>query len=174
VNSIKYVIYVDPWKYAEIPSISTKRTLGRVVGKLNETLRNPEYKVMAMGPGRWGSTNIDLGVNVSYSDIDNIKVLVEVSRTEAGYEPELSYGTHFFQDLVEAEIIYLPVFPEQPFTRFNKTFFTESPNELAELLPEYADFSEYIRVIDVPSAYRGAFAHVIADSQTRRSICYIK
>ena len=174
VDSIRYIIYIDPWKYAQVPSVNIKRSLGRVVGKLNEALRDSEEKIMAVGPGRWGSTNIDLGVNVSYADIDNVKVLVEVSRAKAGHDPELSYGTHFFQDLIEAEIIYLPVFPEQPSTKFNKTFFTGSPNSLEKLLPEFAEFSDYVRVIDVPSAYKGAYVHVIADSQTRRSICYIK
>jgi hypothetical protein len=137
-------------------------------------LRSPDYHIMAVGPGRWGSTNIDLGVNVSYADIDNVKVLVEVSRAEAGHDPELSYGTHFFQDLIEAEMMYLPVFPERSETGFNKPFFTQSPNKLKEILPDYAEFSDYIRVIDVPEVCKKAYAHVIADSQTRQSICYLK
>jgi pyruvate, water dikinase len=174
IDSIKYIVYIDPWQYAAISSINVKRSLGRVVGKLNEILGGPDHQVMAVGPGRWGSNNIDLGVNVSYADIDNVKVLVEVSRAEAGHEPELSYGTHFFQDLIEAEIVYLPVFPEQPETNFNKSFFTESPNALGELLPGYIDFGDYVRVIDVPAVCEGACAHVIADPQTRRSICYLK
>ena len=174
VNSIRHIIYVDPWKYAGIPSMSTKRSLGRVVGKLNEVLRGSEHPVMAVGPGRWGSNNIDLGVNVSYADIDNIKVLVEVGRAESGQEPELSYGTHFFQDLIEAETIYVPVFPDQPSTRFNRTFFTGAPNALKDLLPEYAEFGDYVRVIDVPAAFNGACVHVIADAGTRRTVCYLR
>jgi len=174
VDSIRYVIYIDPDKYAGISSISMKRSLGRVVGKLNEYLNDTEAKVMAIGPGRWGSNNIDLGVNVSYADIDNITVLVEVGRTNAGNEPELSYGTHFFQDLVEADIIYLPVFPDKRTTEFNKRFFTQSPNILTSILPEYVEFEGVIKVIDVPSAYSGAFAHIVADAQTRKAICYLK
>ncbi len=174
VDNIRYIIYVDPFEYAEIPSINLKRSLGWIVGQINEALRNTKEKVMAVGPGRWGSTNIDLGVSVSYANIDNVKVLVEVGRIEAGHEPELSYGTHFFQDLIEAEIIYLPVFPDRSTARFNKTFFAESPNSLGDLLPELIDFGDYVRLIDVSSAYNGAYAHVIADPQTRKSICYIR
>jgi pyruvate, water dikinase len=174
IDNIRHIIYIDPYKYAAMPSISLKRSLGRVVGQLNEALRDSRENVMAVGPGRWGSTNIDLGVNVSYADIDNVKVLVEVGRTEAGHEPELSYGTHFFQDLIEAEVIYLPIFPERPESRFNRTFFTESPNALGEFLPELIEFSDYVRLIDVPSVYNGAYAHIIADPQTRKSICYIR
>jgi hypothetical protein len=174
VDSIRYVIYIDPAKYAGITSVSDKRSLGRVVGKLNEFFRGKEEKVMAIGPGRWGSNNIDLGVNVSYADIDNITVLVEVGRANAGGEPELSYGTHFFQDLVEADIIYLPVFPDKPATEFNNRFFTQSPNMLTEILPEYVDFEEVIQVIDVPSSYNRMYANVIADPQTRKAVCYLK
>jgi len=174
IDDIQYIIYVDPYKYTGIPSTSVKKSIGRAVGRINATLRDAQVKVMAVGPGRWGSTNIDLGVNVSYADIDNIKVLVEVGRAKAGHEPELSYGTHFFQDLIEAETIYLPVFPERPSAKFNKKFFTESPNALGDLIPELADFCDYVRLINVPSVCNGALAHVIADPQTRKSICYIK
>ena len=174
VDSIRYVIYIDPVKYAELASESKKRSLGRIVGKLNESFRNEGEKVMAIGPGRWGSNNIDLGVNVSYADIDNITVLVEVGRANTSGEPELSYGTHFFQDLVEADIIYLPVFPDKEAAEFNNRFFTRSPNSLAKILPDYSDFKNVIRVIDVPVAYQGAYAHVIADAQTRKAICYLK
>ncbi|MDD5703336.1 MAG: PEP/pyruvate-binding domain-containing protein, partial [Dehalococcoidales bacterium] len=174
IDSIRYIVYIDPWKYGDISSLSIKKSLGRVMGKLNEVFRSSKDKVIAIGPGRWGSNNIDLGVNVSYADIDNVKVLVEVSRAEAGHEPELSFGTHFFQDLIEAEIIYLPVFSEQSSAEFNRQFFNDSPNALGDLLPGLTDFSDYIRVIDVPGAYQGACAHVAADPQTRTAICYIK
>ncbi len=174
VDSIKYVIYIDPGKYARLEPVSGKRSVGRVVGKLNAYFRDKEGKVMALGPGRWGSNNIDLGVNVHYSDIDNITVLAEVSHTDAGNEPELSYGTHFFQDLVEANVIYMPVFPDKHATEFNRRFFTQSPNILARILPEYADFEDVIKVIEVPSASDGAYAHVMADADSRKAICYLK
>jgi hypothetical protein len=172
VDSIRYIIYVNPARYAELDPINGKRTVGRVVGKLNEYFRNSQEKIMAVGPGRWGSNNIDLGVNVNYSDIDNFTVLVEFSQT--GNEPELSYGTHFFQDLVEADIIYMPVFPDQPAAEFNSEFFAGAPNILGRILPEHADFEEYIQVIDVPAADKGAYAHVAADAQTRKAVCYLK
>jgi pyruvate, water dikinase len=174
LDSIQYIIYIDPGKYSEIASMSLKRSVGRAMGKLNEYFRNTSSKVMAMGPGRWGSSNIDLGVNVSYSDIDNVSVLVEVAREKAGHEPEVSYGTHFFQDLVEADIIYLPVYPDKVATEFNKRFFSKSHNSFNELLPEYAELADVIRVIDVPTVSRGQFVHVIADPQTRKAVCYLK
>lgn len=173
IDSIRYVIYIDPAKYNEITSDSMKRSVGRIVGKLNESFRNEGEKVIAIGPGRWGSNNIDLGVNVSYADIDNIAVLVEVGRAGSSGQPELSYGTHFFQDLVEADIIYLPVFPDKETAEFNNKFFNRSPNSLTKILPDYTEFKNVIRVIDVPAVSKGAYIQVIADSRTRKAVCYL-
>ena len=128
---------------------------------------------MAMGPGRWGSNNIELGVNVSYADIDDTAVLVEIARKEAGHEPEVSYGTHFFQDLVESDILYLPVYPDDATADFNTGFFARSPNILKALLPELSDFEEVVHVIDVPVATGGASAKVIANPQTRSATCFL-
>jgi len=173
VSDICYIIYIDPRKYAELVDFDEKRTLGRVMGKLNEQLHKREGRVMAMGPGRWGSSNIELGINVGYSDIDDTAVLVEVARREAGHEPEVSYGTHFFQDLVEAEILYLPVYPDDEASDFNTGFFNNSPNILKNLLPEFGSFEEIVHVIDVKAAAGGDVVKVIADPQTRRAVCFL-
>ncbi len=173
VTDIRYIVYVDPRKYAEVATFNEKRTLGRVIGKLNENLHEREGKVMMIGPGRWGSNNIELGVNVGYADIDGTAVLVEVAREKAGHVPEPSYGTHFFQDLVEAEILYLPVYPDDKTADFNTEFFTNSPNILKDLLPELSNFEEVVHVIDVPVATGDASAKVIADLQTRSAVCFL-
>jgi hypothetical protein len=172
VRDIRYIVYIDPKRYAAQP-IDTKKMLGRLVGRINEHPQVVEGKMLMMGPGRWGSSNIDLGVNVGYADIDNTSVLVEVAREEAGHTPELSYGTHFFQDLVEAQIIYLPVYPDDSEAEFNGAFLDYGPNALPDLLPDAVGFEHLVRVIDVPAAANGARAHVIADPQARKAICFL-
>ena len=126
-----------------------------------------------MGPGRWGSSNIQLGVNVGYADIDKAAVLVELACEDAGHVPEVSYGTHFFQDLVEAGIIYLPVYPDDPDVQFNRRFFDESPNVLTDLLPSAGEYEGLVKVIDVRAAAQGAWAQVIADTHTQRAVCFL-
>ena len=126
-----------------------------------------------MGPGRWGTSNIALGVNVTYADIDNAAVLAEVALEEAGHVPEVSYGTHFFQDLVEAQIIYLPVYPEDSATEFQKGFFETAPSILLEVLPHAQEYESVLRLIDVPKTTGGAFVRVIADPQARQAICFL-
>jgi pyruvate, water dikinase len=173
VEQVRYVIYVDPRAYAEKASLDVKKSLGRVVGKLNNRIASAEEKMIMIGPGRWGSSNIDLGVNTSYSDINNTSALVEVALEAAGHVPELSYGTHFFLDLVESRIIYLPVYPDNPAAEFNFAFFDGSPNALAELLPEAAKYEEFVKVIDVPRTTGGRHVKVVADSEIQKAVCFL-
>ena len=172
VEQIRYILYIDPQRYHGLAS-EAKKSLGRLVGQINRHPTIQNNKIVMMGPGRWGSGNIDLGVNVTYADIDNAAVLVEVALEEAGHVPEVSYGTHFFQDLVEAQIIYLPVYPDDAATEFKKDFFETAPNVLLELLPHAGEYEPVLRLIDVPKTTGGAFAQVVADSQRREAVVFL-
>jgi len=173
VPDIRYILYIDPEAYGRQASPAVQREMGRVVGEIN---RHPEiirHRLMMMGPGRWGSSNPSLGVNTSYADINHTSVLVEIAREEAGHLPDVSYGTHFFLDLVEAQIIYLPLYPDDPAADFNQAFFQESANSLSLLLPESGKFQEFIKVIDVPAVTGGRRAQVVADPQSRKALCFL-
>jgi len=170
---IRYLLYIDPGLYGAIEPPEVKKSLGRVVGRINELPDVAAGRILMMGPGRWGSSNIELGVNVTYADINNTSVLVEMAREEAGQVPEVSYGTHFFLDLVEAQIIYLPVYPGDPEAEFNREVFEELPNILTELLPDAGRFGKIVRVFDLPAATGGLYAHVVADPQSQRAVCYL-
>jgi hypothetical protein len=170
---IRYLLYIDPERYGAIESPEVKKSIGRVVGRINELPAVADGRILMMGPGRWGSGNLNLGVNASYSDISNTTVLVELAREEAGQVPEVSYGTHFFLDLVEAQIIYLPVYPGDPEAEFNGKVFRGLPNILTDLLPELERFREIVSVFDLPATTGGLYAHVVADPQTQRAVCYL-
>ena len=174
VQNIRYILYIDPLRYAQMPSMEIKKSLGRVVGRINKHPSIIEGKIIMMGPGRWGSSNIDLGINVGYSDIDNTCVLVEIAREEMGHIPEVSYGTHFFQDLVEAQIMYLPVYPSDSGTEFNYDFFKNSRNILTDILPDMASFGDVVHLIDVPLSANGLYAQIAADPHTRKAICFVR
>ncbi|MHB9037800.1 MAG: PEP/pyruvate-binding domain-containing protein [Armatimonadota bacterium] len=173
VKGVRHIVYIDPAWYDAIESVHMKKSLGRLIGRLNSHPTIAEGGVLMMGPGRWGSSNIDLGVNVGYADIDNASVLVELARDEAGHVPEVSYGTHFFLDLVEARIIYLPVYPDDSASEFNEEFFSNAPNALLDLLPDACEFEHVVKVIDVPACSGGSEATVVADPQARKAICYL-
>ncbi|MGZ3317584.1 MAG: PEP/pyruvate-binding domain-containing protein, partial [Isosphaeraceae bacterium] len=137
VPDITHVVYVDLEGYSQLPDQTAMRDVGRAVGKLNKLL--PKHQFILVGPGRWGSRgDIKLGVPVTYSDINNAAMLIEVARQKGNYLPDLSFGTHFFQDLVEASIRYLPLYPDDPTTTFNEIFYRRSRNVLRDLFPEFA------------------------------------
>lgn len=163
-EQIRYVIFVDPEKYRLIPDTPTKLELGRAIGRLNKLLENEAF--ILIGPGRWGSTNLELGVRVSYADIYNTRVLIELGVAQDGKPPELSYGTHFFQDLVESGIFSLPIPLHLEGASFNWRFFRLAPNSLAKLLPEDKKLAPYLQVIDLPRITKGYRLNVLMDGTT--------
>jgi hypothetical protein len=97
----------------------------RAVGEINQELKGTGY--VLVGPGRWGSRNPSLGVPVSYADLCHAGCLVEVSLPKRDFTPELSYGTHFFLDMDDDGILYLPVFVGQGKNVYNDSWFEGRP-----------------------------------------------
>ncbi len=173
VKDIEYVVYVDPEAYDALPTMEDLMQVGRVVGELNVKL--PRQRFILMGPGRWGSRgDVKLGVRVSYADINNTAMLIEVAKMKKDYVPELSFGTHFFQDLVEANIRYLPLYPDEPGVVFNQEFFDSAPNMLRRFVPSARSLEKVIRVIAVPKVVRDATVTVIMDGDSERALGYIR
>jgi hypothetical protein len=169
VKDIEYIVYVDPLQYDALPNMEELIQVGRVVGDLNQKL--PRQNFILMGPGRWGSRgDIKLGVRVGYSDINNTAMLIEVAKKKKDYVPELSFGTHFFQDLVEAGIRYLPLYPDEKGAAFNQEFFDNSPNSLRKLLPQARNLEQVVKVIHLPKAADGATLTVYMDGDREQAL----
>ncbi|MBN2184725.1 MAG: PEP/pyruvate-binding domain-containing protein [Candidatus Krumholzibacteriota bacterium] len=163
VPDLTHIVYVDPQKYSELGSKEDLIAVGKAVGELNKLL--PKRQFILMGPGRWGSRgDIKLGVSVSYSDINNTAVLVEIAKKKGNYMPDLSFGTHFFQDLVEGQIRYLPLYPDNVKNTFNERFLLGSKSILADILPKYSSLSDVIRLIDVPKVTGGLVFRVLMNA----------
>jgi hypothetical protein len=169
VPDITHIVYVDPEEYSNLTDRSDLVGIGRAVSKLNKLL--PKRQFILMGPGRWGSRgDIKLGVNVTYSDINNTAMLVEIARRKGEYTPELSFGTHFFQDLVEAGIRYLPLYPDEEGMIFNERFLRSSSNILEDLAPEFGPISQTVRLIDVAKASDGKVLRVLMNADLNEAI----
>jgi pyruvate,water dikinase len=172
VPDITHIVYVDPERYGALRELSELVAVGRAVGRLNKLL--PKRQFILIGPGRWGSRgDIKLGVNVTYSDINNTAVLIEVARKKGNYLPDLSFGTHFFQDLVEASIRYLPLYPDDEGVLFNEAFLRTASNLLPDMLPEYAALGDTLRVIDVPRSTRGQVLRVAMNAELDQALGYL-
>ena len=163
VSKIDYLVYVDPLAYGNLPAPVQKREVARCVGRLNKVLE--KHAFIVLGPGRWGSANLDLGVPVSYADIFNARALIELAVAHKGITPEPSYGTHFFQDLVESRIYPLALYPDDGQDKLNQAFLDEAPNQLAQLLPRDAALADCVKVIDIPAARQGQVMELRMDGK---------
>jgi pyruvate, water dikinase len=172
VPDVTHIVYVDPEHYDRLESLADLKDVGRAVGRLNKML--PKRQFILMGPGRWGSRgDIKLGVSVTYSDINNTAVLMEIAAKRGNYTPDLSFGTHFFQDLVEAGIRYLPLFPGDGGSVCNELFLRRAPNILVDLLPEYEHLQDVVRVIDVPKATEGQVLQVLMNADLDEAVGFL-
>lgn len=172
VHGIRYIVFIDPRDYERLTSRSEMIAVGEAVRRINTTL--PRRSFILMGPGRWGSRgDVTLGVRVTYADISNTLMLIEIARKKGNYVPDLSFGTHFFQDLVEAKIRYLALYPEQDGVVFNEAFFLNSPNALGTLIPDFAHLQHVVRLIDVDEAAPGFEVSVVMDGEEEEALGYL-
>jgi len=148
---IKRIIYVNPEAYIETP-VAQKYDIARLIGKLNRRIVNRGITpTLLFGPGRWGTTTPSLGVPTSFSEINKITALVEIAYEGGNLMPELSFGTHFFHDLVESDIFYVALFPQREGVVFNKGRLLEMPNSLASFLPEEHKYQDVVKVYELDS-----------------------
>ncbi|MGV7930308.1 MAG: PEP/pyruvate-binding domain-containing protein [Spirochaetota bacterium] len=164
---IKRIIVVDPRSYGTLP-LSQKYDIARLVGRLNRQIGSrAELPTLLMGPGRWGTSTPSLGVPVRFSEINNIAVLMEIASMRDDLVPELSFGTHFFQDLVETDIFYVALFPDNRGTVFNDAYIAGMPNMLGKLLPDEERYAGIVRVYDIEKELV-----VVSDIISQKIVCF--
>lgn len=172
VGNIQYVLFVPSDGYFKLETQSERTQLERAIGQLNAALKDQTF--IAVGPGRWGTSTPDLGVHVAYGDIYNARALVELAGEEVGASPEPSFGTHFFQDLMEANIYPLGVFLDEEGTIFTREFFFNTPNRLGD----YIDVSNprvvaALKLIAVKDYRNGSRMDLIMDAHKSRAVAFL-
>jgi Pyruvate phosphate dikinase, AMP/ATP-binding domain len=172
VNGIRYVLFVPPEGYFNLQSQTERNKLEREIGALNAALKGEPF--ICVGPGRWGTSTPNLGVHVAYGDIYNTRALVELSGSEVGTDPEPSFGTHFFQDLMEAHIYPLAVNLDDKDAVFNRSFFFDTPSCLEEWLPStiWGD-GKVLKLIKVGDFRPGHFINLVMDDDEGRAVAYL-
>jgi hypothetical protein len=163
VSQVEYIIYVDPEAYYQLATPDDYSKVAACIGQLNQALEGKLF--ILMGPGRWGSSDPMQGVPVTYADIFNTRALVEVASNKSGFSSEPSYGTHFFQDLVESQIYPLALYPEEPADHLNRDFIKQSQNQLSTFIPEQTKACQYIKVIHIPTERPGYHMEIVMDGQ---------
>ena len=145
---VRYAVIVKVEDYLDLPE-QKKYHVARCIGRLNEILKN-EHTVL-LGPGRWGTTTPSLGVPVNYTEVSKYDCMCELAYSSHGLRPELSYGSHFFQDLVEAGTFYTAIYRGEYGCEFNDSMFLDCENRYSALMGESneADMEKVIHVCDL-------------------------
>jgi len=171
VSGVKYVLFVSPQAYFALPDRASRSELGRAISRLNAKLEGEAF--ICIGPGRWGTVNPDLGVRIGYSDIYHARALVELSGEGVGTAPEPSFGTHFFQDLIESHIYPLAVFLDDDDAVFNREFFYDTPNCLNDFIPKEGELTNVLRLIRVSDFRANHTIQLVMDDEVGRAAAYL-
>jgi hypothetical protein len=168
-QEIDAVVRIDPQLYYEYP-YNQKPVIARVMGQINQAYRDGNKVVMLLVPGRIGTSSPELGVPVKFAEICNMSIACEVAYEGAGYMPELSYGSHFFQDLVEADIFYASIFENKGTTvYYDPEFFADERSILTDIVKD--DLNETIT--DIVKVYdtSGKSLKIVSDITSGETIC---
>jgi len=170
VSSIRYVLFITPEGYYALPTPAARAELVQAISKLNAALVHKRF--ICIGPGRWGTSNPDLGIHIGYGDIYNTLALIELAGEGIGPAPEASFGTHFFQDLVESNIFPLAIYLEDEGVVFRRDFFYDAPNHAGEFLASNVSIPDCLRLIDVNSYRPGAHLELVMDDEEGRAVAF--
>jgi len=170
IDNICIVLFVTPGYYS-LPTAAARLKLSQLIGRLNSILSQDRF--ICVAPGRWGTSNPDLGIPIAYGDIYNTRALVEVTGEGIGSAPEASFGTHFFQDLVESEIYPLAIYLEDAGAVFNEDFFYNTPNFLTAYLPDEAAWGDVLRVIRVEAFRLNQHLNLVMDDEVGMTVAYL-
>ncbi len=171
VRGIRYVLFVVPEGYFNIESQVERTKLERAIGQLNQALKGKTF--ICVGPGRWGTSTPDLGVHVAYGDIYNTRALIELSGRKVGTSPEPSFGTHFFQDLMEARIYPLAINLDDADVAFQRAFFYQTPNRVGEWIPPNSTLERSLRLIDVDDYRKGYSLSLVMDDEEGKAVGFL-
>lgn len=172
IEKIEYVVFVSPEGYFSLQTASERSQLSRAIGAINNLLKDKVF--ITIGPGRWGTASPDLGVWIGYGDIYHTRALVELTGKFIGPAPEPSFGTHFFQDLVESNIFPLAIDLEDADVIFDREFFYETPNLLETFLPAHKNLSDSLRIIGVNNFASNHHLEVVMDDQAGKTVAYLE
>ncbi|MBN2046153.1 MAG: PEP/pyruvate-binding domain-containing protein [Anaerolineales bacterium] len=172
VDEIDSVIFVTPEGYHQLQTSQERTALVRAIGQLNKRLMGKTF--ICVGPGRWGTSTPDLGVGVGYSDIYYSSALVELSGKGVGLAPEPSFGTHFFQDLLESSIYPLAIDLDDGNSYFNRQFFYETRNRLLEYLPDAGFLTDVLRLIRVKDFRKGWHIKLVIDGEAGKAAAFLQ
>ncbi len=167
------LVLVVPAVYGRM-TVNERYAVARAIGKLNRLAASgPAMTLMLVGPGRWATTTPALGIPVSFAEINAASIVCEIAAMHEGLIPDVSLGTHFFNDLVEMNMLYLAVAPDRKGHNVNSSLITSLPNKLTTLLPQSSGLEQVLWVVDSVDIAGGARLYLHADSFKQKAVVYL-
>jgi hypothetical protein len=172
VAGIHWVLFVPPEGYFALSSTADRNRLERTIGIVNASLKDEAF--ICVGPGRWGTSTPDLGVGIKYGDIYCTRALIELTGKDIAPDLEPSFGTHFFQDLVESNIFPLNVNLDDRGTVFNRSFFYKTPNHLSDFIRTDERLRDVLRLIKVQDFCRGCSMTLVMNDELGKALAFLR
>jgi hypothetical protein len=155
------LVYVVPAHYGAMNQ-GARLDVARLIGRINQA--SAGRSLVVLGPGRWGTRDPWLGLPVTFNEINRVAALCEIVAMNENLIPDVSLGTHFLNELIEADMLYFALFPGRPGNAIDEAFLLGQPNRLADILPGQESHAAAVRVIDMPAGV----AQLFADAETQR------
>jgi pyruvate, water dikinase len=168
-------VYVVPDAYGALP-VRERHEVARLLGKINRACkaRADAGLIVLMGPGRWGTSSPSLGIPVAFSDINGVSILCEIVAMRRDLVPDVSLGTHFINELVEMDMLYLALFPGKERTVLDAARLLAAPSILTELVPEAGKWENTVRVVPAAALAGGERAVVLMANALRQEVdCFV-
>ena len=165
------LVYIVTEKYAQLPE-QTRYEVARLIGQINRLHPADDRGLMLIGPGRWATSSASLGIPVSFTEISRASVVCEVVAMHESLVPDVSLGTHFFNDLVEHDMLYVAYFPKKAGNSLDSDWFRSAPSRLLELIPDATALAEVVRLIDCREA--GQPVWLRADAMAQEVLLYTR
>ena len=130
-------------------------------------------RILLLGPGRWGTSTVSLGVPTSFAEIQRVSAICEIVKRGLKVVPDVSLGSHFFNDLVESSMLYVAIYPDRPGYRLGEALLRGAQSRLPELLPDDARMDGLVRVVDFPLPGERRTLWLNADCVRQEALCYL-
>jgi hypothetical protein len=174
LEKVSRIIYIVPAIYGQLVE-RDRYAIAKLIGQINrDTPPKEDGSIVLLGPGRWGTSTPALGIPLSFNDIKTISVLCEIVTMHGSLVPDASLGTHFLNELVEMDILYMALYPGKGKNLLDSQILENAPNRLEELIPDAAKWGYVVRVIDAADLKTSDDETIMlsADAQNQAVICY--
>ena len=164
------IIYISPEKYSSMPT-QGRYAVARLIGEITNHFKH-EDNIMLIGPGRWGTAMPSLGIPVRFNEIKNVSVLCELASMHENLSPDISLGTHFFNDLVEMQIMYMSMNIISDGSLFNSHYITGAHNMLPDIMPGSRAMADAVFVVDAASIKPDCACFIHADTVKQKGMVF--